>query len=87
MRESRNWSLTCPGAVTRYGNQVPPYPETQSYVEKVRSTTELGTSAAGRETIYKTYEQVGGRRVPVYTNLPPVSHDADADYEIAIRSR
>ena len=74
-----------PGAVTQYGGQVPPYPETQAYVEKVRATTDLDvrvTRGSG-ETIYKTYEIINGRRVPVYTNTRPAS----GDYEVAGRPR
>ena len=66
-----------PGAVRRYGERVPPYPETQAYVEKVSATT-AASDRAGRdsgETIYKTHEVVNGRRIPVYTNMKPASGD------------
>ena len=71
-----------PGAVERHGNQIPPFPETQNYVEKIRSTTDLGSAGRG-ETIYKSFEEVDGRRVPVYTNIKPASED----YEVATRPR
>jgi soluble lytic murein transglycosylase len=46
-----------PEAVNRYGRQIPPYRETRSYVEKVKSRTELGTSPA-RPVIYCLVEYV-----------------------------
>ena len=44
-----------PGAVSRYGNQIPPYPETQDYVDRVRSRSDLARlpSRGSGETIYK----------------------------------
>ena len=74
-----------PDAVRRYGEQIPPFPETQAYVEKVRATTALGDRPVrgSGETIYKTHETIDGRRIPVYTNNRP---DSD-DYEVAGRSR
>ena len=74
-----------PDAVRWYGAQVPPFQETQAYVEKVRATTALDdrpVHGAG-ETIYKTHEMINGRRIPVYTNDRP---DSD-NYEVAGRSR
>ena len=74
-----------PGAVSRYGNQIPPYPETQQYVERVRSSTALDgeTRTGAGETIYKSYTVVNGRRIPVYSNVRP----ATDDYEVAGRPR
>jgi hypothetical protein len=72
-----------PGAVTRHGNQIPPFRETQDYVSKVRSSTEVATGSDPAKTIYKTYREIGGRRVPVYTNTKP----AAGEYEIATRPR
>ena len=74
-----------PTAVSQHGDQVPPYPETQAYVEKVRSTTNLaGRATRGSgEAIYKTYEVIDGRRVPMYTNTRPAS----GDYEVSGRPR
>lgn len=70
-----------PGAVSRHGNQIPPFAETQAYVEEVRATTAIDDAPETNATIYKTYEAVNGRRVPVYTNIPPASDD----FEIAGR--
>ncbi len=68
-----------PGAVSRYGNQIPPFRETQDYVERVRSATALATTSelptASGETIYKSYALVNGRRIPVYSNIRPASDD------------
>lgn len=69
-----------PGAVRRYGNTVPPYPETRGYLQKVGAET--GRSPREREgstglTIYKTSETIDGRQVPVYTNIRPASGHVD----------
>ncbi len=76
-----------PGAVSRYGNQIPPYRETQDHVERVRSATELATPrevpTGSGETIYKSYAVVNGRRIPVYTNVRP----ATDDHEVATAPR
>ena len=63
-----------PEAVRRYGDTVPPYPETLGYLQKVGAAT--GRRPRERQTptgvtIYKTSEIVDGRRVPVYTNIRP----------------
>lgn len=55
-----------PTAVDRYGQRVPPYPETVAYVDKVRSATSLATPSRSR--IYKVVEIVEGREVITYTN-------------------
>ena len=63
-----------PGAVTRYGNRVPPYPETREYVARVRSLTDLaarGTRASTSGAVYKSYAIVEGRWTTVYDSVPP----------------
>jgi soluble lytic murein transglycosylase-like protein len=70
-----------PGAVDRYGQQVPPYRETQAYVKKITK----GRTAAGpppKPPIYKWFEVVDGRPVPRYsTRKPP----ADVAFEVISR--
>ena len=58
-----------PTAVDRYGQKVPPYPETVAYVGKVRSATAL--SVPTRQRIYRVAELVDGREVVRYTNKKP----------------
>ncbi len=64
-----------PGAVERYGQQVPPYRETQEYVRKIAARTdvmaEARRSSAGRPVIYKVWEDVEGRQVMRLTNVRP----------------
>ena len=65
-----------PGTVTRYGNQIPPFPETLDYVDKVQSTTPTVTGRREPDgVIYKSWEVVNGRRIPVLSDTPPVSGD------------
>lgn len=73
-----------PGAVQRYGNRIPPYPETQDYVARIQATTPSSSDATATgttsgTTIYKVYKMMRGRRVAVYTNVMPAS----GEYEIA----
>ena len=59
-----------PGAVDRYGEQVPPYKETQNYVLRINSVHGSIRGRARRE-IYKIVEIVDGREVPRYPNAKP----------------
>ena len=73
-----------PGAVDKYGRQVPPYRETEKYVQKVGSKAGPGADAASitpRLIIYKTIELVDGRAVPRYSGRRPVA----GTYEIVRR--
>jgi hypothetical protein len=72
-----------PGAVDRYGQQVPPYRETRDYVKKVKGRTQLQSRRPGL-VIYKVTEVVDGREIPRYTNVRP---GRDADYEVVRRGR
>jgi soluble lytic murein transglycosylase-like protein len=68
-----------PGAVDRYGSQVPPYRETQNYVRRIKAATPV-EQAAG--SIYKSVEIVNGRAVPRYSDSKPSA----GEYEvIAVR--
>jgi soluble lytic murein transglycosylase-like protein len=62
-----------PGAVDKYGRQVPPYRETREYVKKVGSATGGAppTVRASKRLVYKTYEIVDGRAVPRYSTQKP----------------
>ena len=64
-----------PGAVERYGQQVPPYRETQDYVRKIAARTDMITEArlsrSGRPVIYKVWEHVDGRQVMRLTDVRP----------------
>ena len=65
-----------PGAVDKYGRQVPPYRETEKYVQKVGSKAGPGADAASivpRLVIYKTIELVDGRAVPRYSGRRPTA--------------
>ena len=67
-----------PGAVDKYGEQVPPYRETRDYVRKVGSaatvpaeTVATTGEAPRKRTIYKTIKIVDGRPIPHYSDEPP----------------
>ena len=65
-----------PEAVARYGNRVPPYPETRNYVEKIRSATaEIAATppASADGVVYKSYVIVDGWWTVVYSNISPAS--------------
>ena len=59
-----------PQAVERYGNDVPPYRETQDYVRRVRTAT-LGTTTRSKTPIYRSLDIVNGRPIPRYSNVTP----------------
>ena len=63
------------GTVDRYGGQVPPYRETQDYVQKVGSADEGGRSgpAAGKRIVYKILEIIDGEPVIRYSTERPAS--------------
>lgn len=71
-----------PGAVTKYGDAIPPYRETQQYVDKVRARTNVTT--VNGSTIYKIYKVSGGREVVSYSNVKPPK---GVRYEIVVRRR
>ena len=62
-----------PDAVERYGNRVPPFAETQSYVRMVRSATDAAArlpQVASDGTLYKSYAVVDGWWTVVLSNVP-----------------
>jgi soluble lytic murein transglycosylase-like protein len=71
-----------PGAVSRYGDNIPPYRETQQYVDKVRSRTSV--VGATNSTIYKIFKVVDGREVVFYSGTKP---PRGSKYEIVVRQR
>ncbi len=58
-----------PGAVEKYGRKIPPYRETQAYVRKIVSVTEVRLGPTKR--IYKIVELIDGREVPRYSDKKP----------------
>jgi hypothetical protein len=65
-----------PGAVDKYGQNVPPYRETQNYVSRIKQIAPRKVQAQPLGgTIYKTTEIVNGRVIPRYVNHKP----ADAE--------
>lgn len=63
-----------PGAVDRYGQQVPPYRETRDYVKRItgnrRASTSSAVPAKPPTRIYKWVEVVDGRELTRYSDRP-----------------
>ena len=61
-----------PGAVDKYGQQVPPYQETRDYVKRItRNSANSATVAAKPPTrIYRWIEMVDGRELVRYSDRP-----------------
>jgi soluble lytic murein transglycosylase-like protein len=67
-----------PTAVERYGNTIPPYRETQDYVDRVQTISPvLAAARAASRVIYRTMDLVDGRMVPHYSNAKPGSGTYD----------
>jgi soluble lytic murein transglycosylase-like protein len=64
-----------PGAVDKYGQQVPPYRETQDYVTRIAKIDALEASDTVSKTpatrIFKITETINGREVVRYTDRSP----------------
>jgi soluble lytic murein transglycosylase-like protein len=69
-----------PGAVERYGQQVPPYRETRDYVKRIGSATTVWRRA-NKLVIYKTVEIVNGQPIARYSSEKPPS----GSYEVIVR--
>jgi len=63
-----------PGAVDRYGQQVPPYRETRDYVRKIAASRGVRGAALTKPPtrIYKWVEVVDGRAITRYSDRPRV---------------
>jgi soluble lytic murein transglycosylase-like protein len=58
-----------PGAVDKYGKQIPPYRETRDYVRRIKSVTPIRIGP--KRVIYKIVEIINGREVPRYSDTSP----------------
>jgi soluble lytic murein transglycosylase-like protein len=61
-----------PGAVDKYGSKIPPYKETQNYVQRITNLNGVRTGAR-KAGIYKIEEVVDGRVIVKYTDKKPAS--------------
>jgi hypothetical protein len=61
-----------PLAVDKYGSQIPPYTETQNYVQRINA---LGGSTPGAPgiRIYKSVDIVDGEPIATYSNVKPAN--------------
>ena len=59
-----------PGAVDKYGQNVPPYQETRDYVKKITGSSGASTPAKPPTRIYRWVEVVDGREVTRYSDRP-----------------
>ncbi len=62
-----------PGAVDRYGSQVPPYRETQEYVKRILGSRQSAAAKPSVKVIYKTTNVINGYAVPHYSSSKPAS--------------
>jgi hypothetical protein len=70
-----------PTAVEKYGNTVPPYRETQHYVDKVQGISSVAPVGRSGRIIYKTLILVDGQFVPRYSDTKP----SQGPYEVVRR--
>jgi soluble lytic murein transglycosylase-like protein len=71
-----------PLAVDQHGSQIPPYKETQNYVQRINAIRSPTRGAPGAK-IYKSVEVVDGHSIARYSNVKP----ADGNYQEVARSR
>jgi hypothetical protein len=62
-----------PQAVDKYGENVPPYPETKNYVLRINGITARPIERRDTNRIYKVTELVNGREVVRYTDKRPAT--------------
>lgn len=62
-----------PNAVDKYGENVPPYAETQNYVSRISGITARPIERRDTNRIYKVTEIVNGRQVVRYTDKRPAT--------------
>lgn len=74
-----------PLAVDRHGSQIPPYRETQDYVQRINAIGAIRgtTRGAPGAKIYKSVDIVDGHPIFRYSNVKP----ADGSYQEVARSR
>jgi len=58
-----------PKAVEKYGNSVPPYKETRSYVSRIRANSGPAPAVDRSLHIVRTVQVIDGREVVKYTNI------------------
>ena len=69
-----------PGAVEKYGNAVPPYRETRSYVGRITSSLKAAAPPAPAPfRMYRTVQVVDGREVVKYSNVSARRRRGDGD--------
>ena len=59
-----------PTAVAKYGNKVPPYKETRSYVARIKKQSDTEPPAPPPTAVYKTVRVVDGHEIVSYSNKP-----------------
>jgi len=69
-----------PVAVDRHGSRVPPYRETQQYIQRILGTSPPPSPSpptpavlASPKVIYKTIESVDGQVIPRYSTTKPTT--------------
>jgi soluble lytic murein transglycosylase-like protein len=74
-----------PEAVGRYGNQVPPYPETRDYVQRITFRGAASGDAAGRQAVSRTVNKAPARTpasapTPIYLTVETIEGRAVPRY-------